>query len=150
MAGTMGETLQHDFLELILNGVGIANLADNASVSPQTTLYVALHTASPTGAGTQSSNEISYTGYARVAVARNPSSPAWTISGASPASASPNSALLFGTSSGGTGGTITHASLGIGPSGPGQLLWYGAVTPTMAVSSGVSPNLTAASTITQN
>ena len=59
--------------------LAIANLADNAASSPLTNLYVALHTADPGESGTQSTNEISYTSYARVAVAR--SSAGWTVTG---------------------------------------------------------------------
>lgn len=42
-------------------------------------LYLSLHTADPGEAGDQTTNEVSYTSYARVAVARNGS--AWTVSG---------------------------------------------------------------------
>jgi hypothetical protein len=150
MAGTMGNALQHDILELILNAVAIANLSDDAASSPATNLYVSLHTASPTNAGDQTSNEISYTGYSRVAVSRNSGSPAWTISGSSPASASPNAAITFGNSTGGTGGTVTHAAIGTGASGTGKLLWYGAVSPTITVATGLTPILTVDSVITQD
>ena len=70
MAGKSA-TFENDILKLIFNGTAITNVADNAATSPLANLYVSLHTADPTDAGNQTSNEISYTGYARVAVARN-------------------------------------------------------------------------------
>jgi len=61
---------ENSLLKLIFNATAIANLADNAATSPLTNLYVSLHTADPGEAGDQSTNEVSYTSYARVAVAR--------------------------------------------------------------------------------
>jgi hypothetical protein len=150
MAGTIGNVLQSDILNLILNGIAIANLADNASSSPVTNLYVSLHTANPTNAGNQTSNEISYTGYSRVAVARNPSSPAWTVTGTSPASASPNAAITFGAMTAGTGGTATHAVIGTASSGTGKILFSGAISPTISVVNGTTPVLTTATAITMD
>lgn len=74
-----GDTFENDIAKLILNATAIANIADNASASPLTNLYIALHTADPTGAGSQTTSEANYTGYARKAVPRNSSG--FTISG---------------------------------------------------------------------
>ena len=65
-----GDTFENDLLKLIFNGTAIANIADNAATSPLTNLFVALHTADPGETGNQSTNEVSYTGYARATVAR--------------------------------------------------------------------------------
>ena len=65
-----GDTFENDLLKLIFQAVAIANLADNAATGPLTNLYVSLHTADPGEAGNQSTSEATYTGYARVAVAR--------------------------------------------------------------------------------
>lgn len=70
-------TFENDLLKLIFNGTPIAGLADNATVSPLTNLYMALHTADPTDAGGQSSSEATYTGYTRVAIERSGSG--WTV-----------------------------------------------------------------------
>ena len=59
-----------DILGLIFNATAISGLADNASASPLTNLYVALHTADPGEGGNQSTSEVNYTGYSRVAVQR--------------------------------------------------------------------------------
>ncbi|MCK1402020.1 hypothetical protein IVB45_17545 [Bradyrhizobium sp. 4] len=137
-------TFINDFLKLIFNATAIANIADNAASSPLTTLYVALHTADPGAAGNQSTSEISYTSYARVAVTRN--SGGWTVTGQT---VSPTLDVDFPISSGGTGGTATHASIGTASSGAGKILWSGALSPTIAVSTGVPPVLVQGSTITE-
>ncbi|MBW7965322.1 hypothetical protein [Bradyrhizobium sp. BR 10261] len=137
-------TFINDFLKLVFNGTAIANIADNAASSPLTNLYVALHTADPGAAGNQATNEISYTGYARVAVTRN--SGGWTVTGQT---VSPTLDVDFPISSGGTGGTATYASIGTAASGAGKILWSGALSPTIVVSSGVPPVLVQGSTITE-
>jgi hypothetical protein len=135
--------LDNDLLKLIFNATAIANLADNAASSPLTNLYLSLHTADPTAAGNQTSNEATYTGYARVALVR--SSSGWTVSTNSVA---PAATVSFPACTGGTN-TITHAAVGTASSGTGKLLYSGTVTPNISVSSGVTPQLTTASTITE-
>ncbi len=132
------------WLNLILNGIAIANVADNASSSPLTSLYISLHTASPGVTGGQNTNEAGYTSYGRIAVARSSGSPAWTITGNA---ASPNSPITFPTASGGSE-TETYMGIGSASSGAGHLYWYGAISPNIVVVSGVPPSLTTATTIT--
>lgn len=138
-------TFENDLLELIFHGSAIANLADNAAASPLTNLYVALHTADPGEAGDQSTSEISYTGYSRVAVARTTGG--WSISGNS---VSPVAAIEFGEMTGGAGGTVTHASIGVASSGAGKILYSGALTPNVTVATGVIPRIKNTSTITED
>lgn len=137
-------TFENDLLELIFHGTAIANLADNAASSPLANLYIALHTADPGEGGDQSTNEISYTGYSRVAVARTAGG--WSISGNS---VSPVAAIEFGEMTGGAGGTVTHASIGVASSGNGKILYSGSLTPTVAVATGVIPRIKNTSTITE-
>lgn len=134
---------ENDLLELIFNGVAIANLADNAASSPLTNLYVSLHTADPGEAGNQSTNETTYTSYARVAVARTAGG--WTVTGNS---VSPVANIDFPAATGGSG-TITYFGVGSASSGAGVLYYSGTVTPNISVTSGVTPRLTTASTITE-
>jgi len=134
-----------DFLRLIFNATAIANIADNAASSPLTNLYVSLHTADPGEAGDQTTNEISYTGYARQAVART--SGGWTVTGNS---VSPVASIDFPVSSGGAGGTVTHAAVGTASAGSGKLLWSGALNASFTVGSGVQPKLGTGSTITED
>lgn len=139
-----GNTFENDVLKLIFNATAIANIADDASSSPLTNLYISLHTADPGEGGDQTTNETSYTSYARVAVAR--SGAGWTVTGNS---VSPAADVVFPTCTGGTA-TITHAAVGTAVSGSGKLLYKGALTPNISVSSGISPTLTSASTITED
>lgn len=138
-----GDTFENDILKLIFNATGIADLADNDATSPATTLTVALHTADPGETGTQATSEISYTGYSRVAVARTTGG--WTVTNNS---VSPVAAITFGQMTAGTGGTVTHFSVGTGVTN--KLLYSGTVTPNIVVSNGVTPQLTTASTITED
>lgn len=137
-------TFENDILKLIFNATAIANIADNTATSPLTNLYVALHTADPTDAGTQSSSEISYTGYARVAVART--SGGWAVTGSS---VSPVANIDFGAMTAGTGGTVTNFSIGVASSGATKILYSGTVSPTITVNNGVTPRLGTGSTITE-
>lgn len=144
-----GNSYETSQLALLLNATPIALIADNTATTPLTNLFVSLHTADPGGAGTQSTSEISYTGYARVAVSRSNGSPAWTITGSAPASASPNSAINFGTMTAGAGGTATFACIGSLTSGAGVIYYRGAISPTIIVTNGVTPSLTTSTTITE-
>lgn len=129
-------------LKLILQAVTWANIAINATSSPATNLYVALHTADPGVGGTQSTNECTYTGYARVAVVRTSSGWAVTTN-----SGSPVADITFPNGSGGSG-TATYWSIGMSDTGvAGIILWSGPISPTIITGSGVQPSLTTASTI---
>ena len=140
------DTFENDLLKLIFNGTTIANLAINATSSPLTNLYVALHTGvGPEESEAQTTNEISYTGYARAAVART--SVAWVVTGNS---VSPALAIDFPEMTGGTGGTATHVSVGTAASGAGKILYSGALTPSISVTTGVIPRIKTTSTITES
>jgi len=133
-----------DILKLIFNATAAANIADNAASSPLTNLYVSLHTASPGAGGDQTTNEAAYTGYARVAVARTSSG--WTVTGQS---VSPASTITFPAATGGSE-TETYFAVGTASSGAGVLLYFGAISPTIAVANGVTPELTTSSTVTES
>lgn len=137
-------TLETAILQLLFNGTAIANLADNAAASPVTSLYVSLHTADPGEAGTQLTSECTYTGYARIAVARNGGG--WTITGNT---ANPAANIDFAQCTAGTN-TVTHFGIGTLSTGAGVLLYKGAVTPNIAVSNGVIPRLSTATAITED
>ena len=129
-------------LSLVFNATAWANYADNASSSPQTNISVALHTADPGAGGSQSTSEIGYTSYARVSVAR--SSGGWTVTGGS---VSPVANISFPAGTGGSG-TATYFSTGKTGGGASAILWSGTVTPNIVTGSGVTPQLSTASTIT--
>lgn len=129
-------------LALIFNGTAIADIAENDTTSPATTLTVSLHTGDPGEAGTMTTSEATYTSYARVTVNRN--SGGWTVSGNS---VSPTADIAFPQATGGTN-TITHFGIGTGVSN--NLMYSGSVTPSISVSDGVQPVLSSASTITED
>lgn len=132
-----GNTFENDWLKLIFQATAIANIADNASASPLTNLYVSLHTGDVGEAGDQTTNEATYTGYARVAVART--SGGWTVT----ANAVENTAAItFGQCTAGSN-TITHFAVGTASSGAGKVLYKGALTSSLAVSTNVIPEFAA-------
>lgn len=139
-----GSTFDNQLLALIFNGTTIANIAQNASVSPLTNLYVSLHTANPGVGGSQTTSEAAYGSYARVAVART--SGGWTVSGSS---VSPVSNISFPQATSGTE-TETYFAVGTASSGAGQILYFGTITPNISVATGVIPVLTSASTVTES
>src|ERR1700754_4636755 len=106
MAGEKGSGYANSLLLLIFNATTYTSMAQNASTSPFTNLYLSLHTADPTAGGTQTSSETSYTGYARVTVARTSSG--FTVSG-NTVSLVANAA--FGNCTSGTA-TITYVGIG--------------------------------------
>lgn len=139
-----GNTFENDLVKLIFNATAIANLADNAASSPLTNLYLSLHTADPGEAGDQTTNETSYGGYARLAVART--SGGFTITN-NEAALTANADFPEATS--GTA-TITHFAVGTASSGAGKILYKGPVTPNIAVSTGVTPRLTTGTKVTED
>jgi hypothetical protein len=120
MAG-LGNTFENDLWKLIFNATAIANIADNAAASPLTNLFVALHTADPGEAGDQTTSEATYTGYARVSVART--SGGFTIANNVMTNAA---AITFPQCTGGAN-TITHWSVGVATSGASKILAFGPV-----------------------
>lgn len=139
---SLGNTFENDLAKLIFQATAIANIADNASASPLTNLYLSLHTSDPGEAGDQTTNETSYTSYARVAVARSGSG--WTVTNNV---VTPAANVDFPAATGGTA-TITHFGVGTASSSTGKLLMSGTVTPNISVSTGVTPRLTTATTLT--
>lgn len=139
------DTFENDFLKLIFQATAIANIADNAATSPLTNLYVSLHTADPGEAGNQTTSETTYTGYARVAVARTAGG--WTVTANS---VSPVANIEFGSCTALPGAAITHAAVGTASTGTGKVLYKGALTPNITMAVGVIPRLTTASAITED
>jgi hypothetical protein len=136
---------QNAILALTFQAVAWANYADNAASSPQTSTQIGLNTADPTTAGTMSTNEIAYTSYARASVARTTGG--WAISGSSPTTINPVSAITFPAGTGGSG-TASFFSTGKTGGGAAAILWSGTVTPNIVCGSGVTPQLSTATAIT--
>jgi hypothetical protein len=103
------------------------------------TLYLSLHTGSIGGAGDQTTNEVSYTGYSRVAVTRTSSG---TFAAAS-SGASENSALItWGNATAGSFPiTATHAAVGESASGAGTAIQYTALDAALVINLNIQPKL---------
>ena len=136
-----GNTYTTNLLKLIFQATAMANIADNAASSPLTSLYVSLHTANPGASGSQTTSEATYTGYARVAVART--SGGWTVTNQT---VTPVTSITFPIGTAGSE-TITYFGIGTASSGAGQLLYIGTVTPNFNAGNGITPILTTASTV---
>jgi hypothetical protein len=124
-------------LTLYFNNTDHANVGDAAGIQNSATagsFYISLHTADPGETGTQTTSEATYTSYARVAVAR--SGAGWTISGANVSNAA---AVNFPAATGGTN-TITHFGIGSALTTAGNLFFKGALSASLAVSSGITPS----------
>lgn len=123
-------------LNLIFPNSNYANIGDATGLRGSTTagvFYISLHTADPGETGTQTTSEATYTSYARVSVAR--SGAGFTVAGNSVSNAA---AVTFPAATGGTN-TITHFGIGTDSTGVGNLLFSGALTASLAVSSGITP-----------
>lgn len=139
---SFSDAAENAILLLLFNATAWANIADNASSSPQTNIAVGLHSADPGESGTMSTSEIAYTSYARVSVVRTSSG--WTITANS---ASPAANVDFPAGTGGSG-TITHFSAGKTGGGAAAIHMSGTVTPNVVSGNGVTPRLTTATTLT--
>lgn len=143
MSGGKASAFDNALLQLIFNAVSIANLAENASSSPLTSLYVSLHTADPGTGGSQTTSEAAYGGYSRVAVARTSSG--WTVSGST---VTPAATIVFPSATSGSE-TETYFAVGTASSGAGMILYRGPLSPGINVISGVAPEISTTSTITE-
>ena len=133
---SMSNASETNLLNLLFNNTDWANVGDAAGLQNSAaagSFYVALHTADPGDAGNQSTNEVSYTGYARVAVARTAGG--WTVSGNQ---VSNTATVQFGECTAGSA-TATHFSVGLLTSGAGDILYSGSLSASRSISSGITP-----------
>jgi hypothetical protein len=140
-------SMENGMLLLFFNNTAFANIGNAGGLQPSGaagSFYVSLHTADPGEAGDQTTNEIAYTSYARVAVARSGSGFTVTANSVSPAAT-----VTFPAGTGGSG-TATHFGIGTASSGAGVLLYKGTVSPNIVCGSGITPSLTTASAITED
>ena len=131
---SLSNTTENELALLLFNATTMADIAENDSTSPATTFEVGLHTADPGEAGTMSTSEATYTGYARESVART--SGGWTVSANN---VSNTAAVTFGACTAGSE-TITHWSIGKAGGGATQIIVSDAVDSNLAVSSGITPS----------
>jgi hypothetical protein len=138
-------TFSNDLALLIFNATAIADIAENDSSSPLTSLYVSLHESTPGIGGSQLTGETDYDNYVRVAVTR--SGAGWTVSGG----ASENAALIQFATCGALGATLTHVAIGTASGGAGKVLYAGALASSLAVANQIQPQFNAGTlTITES
>jgi len=138
---------ENNCLKLLFNNTTWANIGDATGIvgsNSAGSLYVSLHTADPSETGDQTTSEITYTSYARVAVARTTGG--WTVTANS---VSPVAAITFPAGTGGSG-TASFFGVGRATSGAGELLYSGTVTPIIVCGNGVTPQLTTATAVTED
>jgi len=133
-------TFENELLLLVFNNDTLSLVGDATGIvgsGVDGSLYVSLHTGDPGEAGSQTTNETSYTNYVRVAVPRTVGG--WTVTGNSVV----NAALVQFAACGVTGATLTHFGVGASSAGAGKLLYSGSLTSPLIVSSGIQPQYAA-------
>ena len=133
MAGSKRNAFETDLLELVFQNTALANIGDASGLQPSATagsLYVALYTVAPSDS--TSGTECTYTGYARVAVAR--SGAGWTVTNNN---AFPAAAVTFGENTGSTETAVAFATLTAASSG--DMLYWGDLDSNLEITNGVIP-----------
>ncbi len=136
---TLSNEAETDLLELLFKNLAWPNIGDASGLQPSATpgsFYISLHSSDPGEGGDQSTNEVSYTGYGRVAVTRGAG---FTVSGSNCCNAS---AVTFGQCTGGTD-TANYFGIGTDASGAGHLVASGQLTSPLAISNGITPEFAA-------
>lgn len=116
-------------IEHLFQNTAFSNIGDSSGLQPSGTAgsyYIALFTADPTASGS-TSNEATYTGYGRVAVAR--SAGGWTVS---TTNVSNTAAITFGECTAGSD-TVSHFAIMTAVSG-GDMVLRGALSSSLAIS----------------
>jgi hypothetical protein len=121
-----GNTAENDVIGKLFNNTAISWDANGS-------LYVSLHTADPGEAGNQQTSETAYGSYARQTVAR--SGAGWTVAG----NQASNTALIQFPQCSSSTSTLTYVAIGTSTSGAGQILYSGALTSPLSVSTGIQP-----------
>ena len=138
---------ENDLMLLVFQNANAANIGDATGLRGSSTagnLFISLHTSDPGEAGNQSTNEIAYTSYARVQLARTSGN--FTVTGNAVAFAA-NVDFPAGT---GGSGTATHFGIGVATSGATKLLYKGALSPSIVCGNGVTPRINAGTVVTED
>jgi hypothetical protein len=135
-------TTCNNLLRLLFTAVAWANVADNAAASPLTNLYLSLHSADPGVGNAQTTNEVAYTNYVRIAVVR--SAVGWTVA----TNTAVNAALAQFAQCGVTGASATHVAIGTAASGAGNVLYAGALSATLTIANLIQPQFAAGALVT--
>ena len=133
------DILEDELLGLIFLNGNFDNIGDATGIQGSTAagnLEISLHTATLGDTSTQTTSEAAYTSYARVDVAR--AGAQWTTTSGTVTN---DNAITFPQA---TGGSETETDFGIGSDVVANELWiYGALTSSLAVSNGITPEFAA-------
>lgn len=111
------------------------------------TLYLVIHTGAVGLGGNASTNEVTYTGYARVAIARNSSG---GFDAAASRQSANNALLQFGVATAGSFPiSATHASLTDAPSGTSPVIVTAALTSTLTINLNSNPQFPIGNVVVQ-
>jgi hypothetical protein len=139
---SLSNAAESDLLKLLFQNTTWAGMGDATGIVKSTvdgSFFIALHTADPGETGDQTTSEATYTGYARVAVARTTGG--WTLSGTAPTQVANAAVVTFGACTAGSS-TVTHFSIGKSTSGVGEIVLSGALTSpsSLAITAGITPS----------
>ena len=146
---TKSDTWETGLLSLLFENADFTEVGDAAGLQGSTTtgsLYLSLHTAALDDASTQATSETTYDGYQRAAVSR---ATGWTVTNNS---VSPAADVDFGECTGTPGGAVTYFAVGTtGTSGQaGKVLYWGQLSPSITMATGVIPRIKTTSAITED
>lgn len=136
------DALETRLLQLLFQNANAADIGDATGLRGSTTagqLFLSLHTADPGEAGTQTTSEVAYTSYGRVGINRASGAGGFTVAGNSVSPATQPTSFPAAT---GGSATATHFGIGTASTGAGVLLYRGALSASIVISSGVTPQLT--------
>jgi len=139
MTSRLAQSTQYSLLALLFNNVAFANVGLAAGILPTATvgvLYISLHNADPGAGGTMSTNETTYTNYARQTLPR--SAAGWQVNNVTPASAWNAAAITF-PQCGVSSDTLSWFSVGLA-SGASVPLFQGTLATSFTITSGVVPS----------
>lgn len=140
MAG-LTDVMEVRILELLFENTDAAEIGDATGLRGSSTagsFFIGLHTADPTDSSTdQQDSEATYTGYARVAVARN--STQWNVT----AGIMDNTNAITFPACTASSSTVTHVSVGETSSGAGTPFLIGALDASLAITAGITPSFAA-------
>jgi len=140
MANALETEAVQNLLKLLMQNATWANVGDASGLQPSASagsLYLSLHTGDPSG-GNQTTSEVTYTSYARVAIARNSTKFPVASRGFTNGEAE-----TFPSCTGADGQTATYAAIGTASSGTGHIIMSGPLTSSLLIVTGQAPNITA-------
>lgn len=131
----MSNASETALLNLLFKNTAWANVGDASGLQPSAAagnFHIALHTTDPGEAGDQTTNEIAYTGYGRVAVARGAG---FNVTGDAVSNAA---TAQFGECTAGTA-TVLWFTVGTAASGAGSVIYRGQLSASRSISAGITP-----------